>query len=86
MASDLLAMASDEWVHSRGDKGYSLWRAMNGFTREATWVTRYGERWRSALRAELRDIAQLADRARQVERLKAEKAQTNRFPKKEKVS
>ena len=34
----------------------------------------------------LRDMAQLADRVRQVERLKAEKAKTNRFPKKEKVA
>jgi len=32
----------------------------------------------------LRDMAQLADRVRQVERLKAEKARTNSFPKKEK--
>jgi len=34
----------------------------------------------------LRDMAQLADRVRQVERLKAEKARTNRFPKREKVA
>jgi hypothetical protein len=34
----------------------------------------------------LRDMAQLADKVRQVERLKAEKARTNRFPKKEKVA
>jgi len=34
----------------------------------------------------LRDMAQLADRVRQVERLKTEKARTNIFPKKEKVS
>jgi len=34
----------------------------------------------------LRDMAQLADRVRQVERLKAEKARTDRFPKKEKVA
>ena len=34
----------------------------------------------------LRDMAQLADRVRQVERLNAEKARTNRFPKKEKVA
>jgi len=34
----------------------------------------------------LRDMAQLADRVRQVECLKAEKARTNRFPKKEKVA
>jgi hypothetical protein len=31
-------------------------------------------------------MAQLADRVRQVERLKAEKARTNRFPKKEKIA
>jgi len=31
-------------------------------------------------------MAQLADRVRQVERLKAEKARTNRFLKKEKVA
>jgi len=34
----------------------------------------------------VRDMAQLADRVRQVERLKAEKARTNRFPKREKVA
>jgi len=34
----------------------------------------------------LRDMAELADRVRQVERLKAEKARTNRFPKREKVA
>jgi len=34
----------------------------------------------------LRDMAQLADRVRQVKRLKAEKARTNRFPKKEKIT
>ena len=34
----------------------------------------------------LRDMAQLADRVRQVERLKAEKARTNRFPKNEKIA
>jgi len=34
----------------------------------------------------LRDMAQLADRVWQVERLKAEKARTNRFPKKEKIA
>jgi len=34
----------------------------------------------------LRDIAQLADKVRQVERFKAEKARTNRFPKREKVA
>jgi len=34
----------------------------------------------------LRDMAQLADRVRQVERLKAEKARTRRFPKKEKIA
>ena len=34
----------------------------------------------------LRDMAQLANRVRQVERLKAEKARTNRFPKREKVA
>jgi hypothetical protein len=31
-------------------------------------------------------MAQLANRVRQVERLKAEKARTNKFPKKEKVA
>jgi len=34
----------------------------------------------------LRDMAQLADRVRQVERLKARKARTSRFPKKEKLA
>jgi len=34
----------------------------------------------------LRDMAQLVDRVRQVERLKAEKARTSRFPKKEKIA
>jgi len=34
----------------------------------------------------LRDMAQLADRVQQVERLKAEKARTSRFPKKEKIA
>jgi hypothetical protein len=34
----------------------------------------------------LRDMAQLADRVRQVERLKAEKARTNKFPKRKKVA
>jgi len=34
----------------------------------------------------LRDMAQLADRVRQVERLKAEKGRTSRFPKKEKIA
>jgi hypothetical protein len=34
----------------------------------------------------LRDMAQLADRVRQVERLKAEKATTSKFSKKEKVA
>lgn len=34
----------------------------------------------------LRDMAQLADRVRQVEMLKAEKARKNRFPKREKVA
>jgi len=34
----------------------------------------------------LRDMAQLTDRVRQIERLKAERAKTNRFPKKEKIA
>ena len=34
----------------------------------------------------LRDMAQLADRVRQVERLKSKKVRTNRFPKKEKIA
>jgi len=34
----------------------------------------------------LRDMAQLADRVRQAKQLKAEKARTNRFPKREKVA
>ena len=34
----------------------------------------------------VRDMTQLADKVRQVERLKAEKARTNRFPKKEKIT
>lgn len=34
----------------------------------------------------LRDMAQLADRVRQVQRLKAEKVRSNRFPKKEKIA
>jgi hypothetical protein len=34
----------------------------------------------------LRDMAQLADRVRQVERLKAEKSRTNKFPKRERVA
>jgi len=34
----------------------------------------------------LRDMAQLTDRVRQIERLKAERARTNRFPKKEKIA